>query len=64
MLADGLLDFCLIFFYGRAMVIDPSAEVACFINVSLRATFATNEIDAVICAARPVANYLVCATSD
>lgn len=46
------------------MVIDPSAEVACFINVSLRATFATNEIDAVICAARCVTKYFVGAICD
>lgn len=60
MFSDGLLDFFGL--YGRAMVVDPSAEVTCFTDVLLRADFATDEIDAVVCAARSVAKYLVRAT--
>lgn len=46
------------------MVVDSSAEVICFTNVLLRANFATDEIDHVVCAERRVAKYLVGATSD
>lgn len=62
MFSDGLLDFCGL--YGRTVVVDPSAEVTCFANVLLRADFATDEIDAVVCAARSVAKNLVGATRD
>lgn len=50
--------------HGKAVVVDYSAEVTCLTNVLLRANFATNEIDTVVCAARRVAKYLVCATRD
>lgn len=46
------------------MAVDSSAEAICFTNVLLRANFATDEIDHVVCAERRVANYLVGATSD
>lgn len=38
--------------YGGPMVVDSSAEVTCSPNVSLRANFAVNEIDAVVCAGK------------
>lgn len=49
---------------GRAVVVDPSAEVTCFTIILLKADFATDEIDAVGCAAKGVAKYLVGATHD
>lgn len=48
--------------YGGAVIVDSSAEVICFIYVLLRADFATDEMDAVVCSARRVAKYLAGAT--
>lgn len=62
MFPDGLLDLSGL--YGRVMVVDSSAEVICFTNVLLRANFATDERDAVVCVTRHVGKYLVGATPD
>uniref|UniRef100_K1PKD0 Uncharacterized protein n=1 Tax=Magallana gigas TaxID=29159 RepID=K1PKD0_MAGGI len=37
MFSDGLLDFFGL--YGRAVIVDPSAEVTCFTDVLLRADY-------------------------
>lgn len=60
MFPDGLLD--LFSLYGR--IVDSSAEVTFFTNVLVRANFATGAIDAVVCAAKRVAKYLLSATRD
>lgn len=57
---DGFLDF--FSRYGKAVVIYPSPEVTRFTDALRRANFATDEIDAVVCAARRVAKHLVGAT--
>lgn len=62
MFPDGLLHFFGL--YGRAVVVDLSAEVTCFTNVLLWANSATDEIGAIVCAARLVARYLEGATHD
>lgn len=49
--------------YGRALVVDPSAEENCFTNLLLRANFATDGWMQ-LSAARRVAEYLVGATHD
>lgn len=56
----------LIFFglYGRAVDVESSAKVTCFTNVQLRANFATDESNAVVCAARHVSKHVVGATRD
>lgn len=46
-------------FKHRAVVVDSCMEVTCFTNVLLRANFETNKINAVVCAARHAAKYLV-----
>lgn len=45
--------------YGRTVVVDSFAGVTCFPNALFKANIATDEVDAVICATRRVAKYLV-----
>lgn len=40
------------------MLVDSYLEVTCFPNVLLRANFAVDKIDAVVCATKRVAQYL------
>lgn len=47
---------------GRTMVVDSSAKVTCFVKVLLKANFAVDMIQAIVCATRYVAKYVVGAT--
>lgn len=44
------------------MVVDSSAKVTCFANVLRNANFAVDTIEAIVCATRRVAKYVVAAT--
>lgn len=57
MVPDGLLD---VFYLNvGSVVVDFSAEATCFPNVMFRANLATDDMDAVVCSTRCVAQYFV-----
>lgn len=47
---------------GRTMIVDSFAKVTCFAKVLLKANFAVDMIEAIVCATRSVAKYVLGAT--